>query len=256
MIKRKQKDWYDPPPAGAPVRYPRRVPKRVVPSYIDHPDVELNYLMCEGGGGVVKDYTDRNNDGEINGAEWTDERSASWGLEFIDDEQDYVEIGDVLIDGWSELTVLAWVYPYSLGTSTDPDGHSMSDEHPIVHKVGESDDSLGITLCEDGTYFYLDDGANHTITGSAVPAEAWTHVGSVLDDSMHIYLNGDLDTEGETVGTLIDNTNSLRVGGRHEFDPSAAYYFDGIIPIVMICNKSLAGAEIKAHFEDTKPLVG
>jgi len=247
---------FDPEPKFQPKVQPRVQPEVTVPSYIKENGRVGNWLFYNGGGDVLHDFSGQGNHGDINGARWTDECSASWGLEFIDDDQDYVEIGDVLIDGWSELTVLAWVYPYSLGTSTDPNGHSMSDEHPIVHKVGESDDSLGITLCEDGTYFYLDDGANHTITGSAVPTEAWTHVGSVLDDSMHIYLNGDLDTEGETVGTLIDNTNSLRVGGRHELDPSAAYYFDGIIPIVMICNKSLAGAEIKAHFEDTKPLVG
>lgn len=172
----------------------------------------------------------------------------------FDEEDDYIEIGDVLIDGWSELTVLAWVYPLSLGTITNPTGHDNQDEHPVVHKAGSDNDNFGITLCEGGTAFYLDDGADHTITGSTVSTDTWTHVGCVHDGTMHIYLNGELDTEGETVGTITYNTNSFRIGGRHEYDPTDPFYFDGPIGWVLVCDRALSGNEVSEFHEDTKPL--
>jgi len=110
-----KESWYEPQPVNAPLRHPRRFPKRVVPSYIGEPEQVLNLLVYKGAGGVVKDYSGQGNRGEIHGAKWTDEYSPSWALNF-DGENDYVDVTG--IKEMTEITVLGWA-------KTDDDSDSQ-----------------------------------------------------------------------------------------------------------------------------------
>jgi len=150
----------------------------------------------------------------------------------FDGNNDYVEIGDVLIDGLTNITVEAWINPRSLRANGGPSGHNAN-EGAIVHKNGSSDDNLGLTVTTAGIAFYIDNGSNNTLIGSAPATNQWTHIAATYDGSdMQIYINGILDNSMSVAGSgaLINNTNSLRIGGGH----IVSHEFDGKIDEVRI----------------------
>jgi len=74
--------WYNPPPFDAPVRYPRRIPRALIPSLIGDPRLQLNLLFYEGAGDIVKDCSGKGNHGMMYGAIWSDEDIAGWSAYF------------------------------------------------------------------------------------------------------------------------------------------------------------------------------
>jgi len=104
--------WFSPQPKVAPVSLPRRMPKRIVPSYIGEANQVLNLLMHRGSGDVARDYSGEGNHGTIHGAEWIDEYSALWVLDFVSADANYVEVPhDDSLYPSGKVSILAWVRP-------------------------------------------------------------------------------------------------------------------------------------------------
>ena len=161
----------------------------------------------------------------------------------FDGADDYVDIGDVLIDGLAEVTVEAWIYPTSLRSNSGPSGHN-GNEGAIVHKSGSSDDNLGLTATSAALTFYIDNGSNNTLRGSAPLINTWTHVAATYDgNDLIIYINGVEDATMSSIGSsnIINNTNSLRIGGGH----IVTHEFDGRIDEVRVWSVARSQAEIK-----------
>lgn len=186
----------------------------------------------------IIDHTSGTNDGTANGSMTSADLVTGFcgnGIDF-DGSNDFINIGDVIIDGTSAITVEAWINPSSIPTKTNPTGHNLN-EGAIVHKNGATDDNLGITVATGATAFYVDDGSDNTLRGTAPPISTWTHVAVTWNGAtMTIYQNGVSDgTRGSVNGSFVNNNNQLRIGGGH-VPGGSPHEFDGIIDEVRISN--------------------
>jgi hypothetical protein len=165
----------------------------------------------------------------------------------FDGNNDYVEVGDVLIDGLSDVTLEAWIYPQTISTNGSPSGHNAN-EGAIIHKSGASDDNLGLTVSSGGLTFYLDNGSDNTLIASVPSINEWAHVAATYDGSnMHIYINGILDASLSVSGSgsIINNTNTLRFGGVHGAVGGNPHSFDGRIDEIRIWSTARTQTQIR-----------
>jgi biopolymer transport protein ExbB len=172
------------------------------------------------------------------------------GIDF-DGSNDYIGVGDVLIDGLTQITVEAWIRPTVLPVKASPSGHN-SNEGAIIHKNGASDDNLGITVATGGTAFYIDDGSNNTPVAPAVVVDAWTFVvGTWNNATMTIYQDGtSAATLGGVNGTFVNNNNELRFGGVHGTAGGNPHEFTGIIDEIKISNIARSADWVATEFNN------
>lgn len=174
------------------------------------------------------------------------------GLDF-DGSNDYVNIGDVLIDGTTAITVEAWIFPHTLHSKAAPSGHN-SNEGAIVHKSGGSDDNLGLTTATPGgATFYIDDGSDNTIRGNVPALSTWEHVVGTWDNStMRLYQDGSQTaTVGSVTGSFVNNNNHLRFGGVHGAGGGNPHSFDGLIDEIRISNIARSANWVTTTYNST-----
>jgi len=235
--------YYNPWPPLEPVVVPREIPARTVPSYIG--EGVGNWLFHLGAGDVARDYSGEGNHGEINGAKWTDEHSASWALGF-DGEDDYVDCGSGFSQSLSEFTIEAWVYP----TALDP--------RTVGRHVFERGDwnagEIGLIWGHRNKYWRVQ--ANELSTyvldsNTAVSTGEWTHVVGVYDGSeLRIYLNGSLDSSASSSGTVSSDTEISCIGSRL----GSSNFAEGFIGNVLVYTRALGADVIQTHYDKTKVL--
>ena len=81
-------------------------------------------------------------------------------------------------------------------------------------------------------------------SNSFVPMHRWTHVAAVAEGhSLRLYLNGLLDSENVTVGTIVHNNGPFFLGG-DPWRPSGG--FDGFIDEFKFYGRALTTDEIQA----------
>jgi len=97
--------YYDPKPRAEPLRMPKSIPKEIVPSLIGEPNLVANYLIRNGAGDTLYDYSGEENHGDILGAEWVD-GPYGWGLTM--DGTQRVDIPDDPSLPDSHYTVMCW----------------------------------------------------------------------------------------------------------------------------------------------------
>jgi len=218
----------------APRRLPRRVPKRVVPSYIGEADLLVDLLMHKGAGDVVRDYSGEENHGDIHGAEWTDKKAATWGLDF-NGSTDWVDLPDVGVTG--DQTMFLWaVTDVADGTYDKPAGH----------------DGMKIyNTNADRWEVRFTDGATTWASGPSVTTGEIVSLAAKFDESAgtgYIYVNG----------TREDSTSISSVTtGNFElcYDTGAdGQYFDGRVFWFLYFSRLLSDAEISNLHNKTKIL--
>ncbi|KXX71829.1 LamG domain-containing protein [Flammeovirga sp. SJP92] len=169
---------------------------------------------------------------------------------FFNGSNSFVDFGDVLIDGLNNFSFSVWVKPNFLISNPGNSGHSAN-ENAVLHKVGGADDNLGFTLTAERVAFYIDNGADNTIFYESSPQlGTWTHyAGTFGSGLMNLYVNGQLvSSSSVSTASIIDNTNSLRLGGYH---PNAAdYFFKGSIDQLMLFNQVLTAEEVELIYRD------
>jgi biopolymer transport protein ExbB len=187
----------------------------------------------------VLDYTNGSNNGTSAGGMTSGDLLAGKIGDAIDFDgsNDYIDLGDILIDGRTQISIEVWFNPTFIRTKGSPSGHNSS-EGAIVHKNGASDDNLGITVATGGTAFYIDDNSNNT-TIAALPSPSlntWTHiVGTWNNSTMITYQNGvSAATLGSVNGSFVNNSNSLRFGGEHGVGGGNPHHFQGRIDEIRI----------------------
>ena len=162
----------------------------------------------------------------------------------------YFDCGDNVVDGLSEFTVAAWARPTSLFSNTNPTGHNAN-ENVIIHKAGQGDDNLGLTLNNGKMTCYIDTNSNDDVTGStSIPLNEFGHFACVYTGSeLQIFHNGAMLDRSYASGDVIDNTNSLRVGAGHTFN----YAFSGDIASITIFDQALTVQEVDDLMDLTDP---
>jgi len=237
--------WLNPPPFDTPIRYPRQIPKVVVPSFIGESGQVLNLLMHHGAGSIIRDYSGYENHGTIVGARWVD-GSFGWALRF--DGNDYVDCGDKeSLTVGNQFTEAVWIYP----TITDENYHGFLGYHPPegfsyrapsiwVYQLTKIHAGFG-----DGTSW------NSFVTGDIITENAWNHVVVTFDGTYYkVYINGvEKYSNNEFAGKTPYPTPIRNIG-------RVGSYFNGIIALPRIYNQPLTPEEIRYHFESTRVLFG
>ncbi|MEM2374221.1 MAG: LamG domain-containing protein [Thermoproteota archaeon] len=246
LVPKRILSWFNPPPFDAPIRYPRQIPKVVVPSFIGDAGQVLNLLMHEGAGDTVKDYSGLGNHGKIYGASWVD-GPYGWALSF-NGVNNYVQVPySPSLDITDAITILFWIYP-----------RQYKEQYVVTkgyNRYRAGFNPAGQTDALYPNFFLTLSTGSFSLTGSPFTGlNTWHRIGMVYDGSaMKIYRNGALDkTLTGVSGTILTDANPLNVGCYYP----PRYYTNGILCLVRIYERALSDAEMKYDFESTRAIFG
>jgi len=241
LVPKRILSWYDPPPFDPPLKYPKEIPKTVVPSFIGEQGQVLNLLMYEGAGDVVKDYSPHGNHGKIYGANWVDGHWG-WALSF-DGIDDYVEIPHSPSQNVKRFTIILWLYPREWKYTA------------LIMKSADDwvkNFNFGVWLGTEATVLY-GHGDGTTFFWKKAPANilslnTWNHIALTYDGLNYIlYVNGTVkDTATTSIVPLESSANILLMSNVKK------HTVNGMIGTVYIYNRALTEREIRYHYESTK----
>ncbi|MBU2650650.1 MAG: LamG domain-containing protein [Bacteroidetes bacterium] len=166
-------------------------------------------------------------------------------LDFAGDN-DYISITGLSSNGFSGITIEAWVYPHSFNDPV-PDarisnvaGHNdassllrIGDSHP-----GELEDN-------DIPQFVVTTGSgNKKCTGTTqMLVNKWYHIAGTYDGSnLRIYVNGILEKTVAHTGNITNGMSTMEIGGS-----GTERYFDGLMDEVRIWNDARTQDEIRQN---------
>jgi len=207
------------------------------------------YYSFDEKGKTARDLSGRGNHGKIHGAKWTPKGKVGGAYEFDGKttyiQRDFDERSEVFptntpfsVAAWfrtsattpSEQTVLGAHLPgrhdgYFLKFNTRDFGGRIFWEAASVHWQGAARSRLPVN---DGR---------------------WHHTVGTWDGKRgHLYLDGSLEASHEAAGPIpYPNRPALRIGHLHRGHD--VYYFNGTIDEVMVFNRALSAADVKALFE-------
>jgi len=240
--------WFNPLPFDAPLRYPKQIPKAVVPSFIGDKGQVLNLLMCEGAGNVVKDYSGNNNHGSIVGdVGWID-GEFGWALNFKGVPGQYVTVPNTPSHNiMNELTIEYWYYPLSLPAPTGNHYGISNKEWDVWRsfiRAGTSTLNFGTTV---GGTFTL-------ITYDLPAAKCWYHVVfTAKSGRQELFVNGVSRGYSTLTGSLKTSTRPLIIG---RYSDSAINPLLGYLCMFRVYNRVLTNEEILYHFNSTRAIFG
>ncbi len=216
----------------------------IIQCVIAQVDTLVLYLpFDEGSGTVVKDLSDKSNNGTINGAKWVDGK-INKALEF--DGKSFVDIpNSSSLSPTAAITVMAWVYM----------GKSASGELAIVSKGqwAANDLPYELTVNPGGNIYwqFYDDAGRDSCSPPSPLATEWHHIAGTYDGtSFKCYIDGVMKNEFAYKGKLPTNTANVTVGKRSK---AAECYFAGMIDEVAIFSSALNENEVKAAMTVVKP---
>jgi len=238
--------WFNPEPKIEPVRLPRQIPKRVVPSYIGEQNLVGNYLIYLGGGDSARDYSGRGNHGSFVGSpEWLD-GFFGWSLDFPG--TDGVEIPDdpsLRITG--DLTIHSWVKK-----TADQDRCLVQKNYNYEYEIYLRDsgyDNVIRFMHGDGSWVAYD-------SNVGIPPDEWFLVSVVRDSSageVRFYKDGSFDVARSYTVTVKESTTSVSFPYRSQTD---AQYLDCRIGDLKILARAVTDAEVSDFFEETRSIYG
>jgi len=236
--------WYDPQPKDAPVRLPRREPIRVVPSYIGEENQILNLLMYRGAGDVARDYSGQDYDGEINGAKWDDEKSASWTL-YFDGSDDWVDCGSDVTDDLTAFTMIYWIMAESW---TGDSNAANRGEYQVYHRFWNTNAGNRGLWIGDGSAWDVN------VTDTVEPSlGTWYMCTLRWDGATFELLYNDADLQ-LSVDTTISSTGSNTYVFALAHSTEYGEWLHGRESNVLLYTDALSDAKISSVYEHTKPL--
>lgn len=201
---------------------------------IDDESLVLYLPFNEGTGDITQDQSGNNNDGAIEGAEWTDGKIGK-ALYFNFDEGDSVRVADSDSLDVTSITIEAWIK-----SEKDMVKGSMTDAG-IVHKWNPGGYLLYLENLFGSVSLYLPHTNTYVrSTTNAWKKGVWYHVAATYDEKKgegKTYVNGKLEATEKSAGKLIPNINNLVIGRYIET-------FDGIIDEAALYNRVLTEEEI------------
>jgi len=159
-------------------------------------------------------------------------------LEF-DGINDFIRIhDDESFDITDELTIMAWIYPSS--------DQSTGGSNQIIQRLDWSG-NRGFFLREGNVQnhepqFWVANGTDWTsVSAGSTSPDRWYHIAGTVkaNDKIRIYINGQLQEEGDFKGNIVQYTGIIRIGRER-----AGLTFKGIIDSLRIYNKFLSPDEI------------
>jgi hypothetical protein len=87
-----------------------------------------------------------------------------------------------------------------------------------------------------------------------LPIGFWSHIAVTFDnDSIRLYVNGELRGELAAPGEIAASTSPLRIGGNNVFSVPGTEFFAGLIDEVRVYNRALSAAEITTDMNTPLP---
>jgi hypothetical protein len=197
------------------------------------------YSFGEGSGTSVGDASGNNNSGVVAGnAAWTTQGRFGPALSF-DGVDDLVTIPDAAsLDLTNGMTLEAWVNPTALsGWRTI----MMKEINAGLAYAFYANDNAP----KPAAYVHLANQSQSSgVSGtSQVPLNAWTHVAVTFDGGTErMFINGVEVSSAPASGSIVQSSNSLRIGGNAVWGE----YFAGLIDEVRIYDRALTATEIQA----------
>ncbi|NUB91114.1 hypothetical protein HT576_08780 [Haloterrigena sp. SYSU A121-1] len=155
----------------------------------------------------------------------------------FDGSDDYIDMGDNFIDGWSAATVSAWIK-----VNTKP-----GTTHPVIHKRGSDDDNFRISVRDDFDLrcYYDAGGDTHVTIDGGIGAGAWYHVTCSYDgNKVRLYVDGTLNNTGSESGSLKDNTNNFQIAG----DTDRDRYVDVEVDDLRVYNQNVSASQVQSLY--------
>ena len=210
------------------------------------------WSMDEGNGTTAYDSSGNNNNGGLNGPQWTQGKVG--GALSFDGVNDYVNAGNAAsLDITQEITVEAWAkYIGNHAKSGDWDQFfvvkSGNYKEPFI--FGFYANQATLYASHDGSAW---DWEIHSGTYGSTGDSGWHHFAFSIhkDFGAKLYIDGVLKGSDTSTGTLKSEPSfNLEIGRR-------AYgyrYFEGFIDEVRIYNRALSAEEIRFHYNRSGPI--
>ena len=109
---------------------------------------------------------------------------------------------------------------------------------------------------DNSVYFYMRTGSNTFNPGGIIGRDKYYHIVGTWDGISQavFYIDGNQNSEetNTNVGSTVDNTGSIPVGGGVAFGGSNGGYGEGTYPVIKLYNKKLTAAEVKQNYNSYK----
>lgn len=172
----------------------------------------------------------------------------------FNDSTSYVAMGNNQKLQVKQLTLMAWVKPYSLGSDIQrieilekTDAYWMNIRNGNKEALKEERGKLrvGGFFVPDGssekTWLYMD-------SKDVVEINVWSHAAFTFDgDKMRSYINGNLQNEKATPSALFQSDYLCSVGCKTTKDNTLEAIFHGLIDELVILSRALSQEEIDAY---------
>jgi len=205
----------------------------------------LLYTFDEETVGTAKDLSGKGNDGQITDAQWAEDGKYGGGMEF-NGKTNFIEIvHDLsLVPGGDQITVMAWLKPFSLEEKTRP---------AIVRKGWQEDQAWGLDVNAKSVkgYVYM---AGVGIAGKPTIAESettlalkeWHHLAMTYDGAkVRLYINGEMKASAEVSGDINPkNAQPVFVGTVAKWA-----FLHGIMDELAVLNVALTDAQIRNYMK-------
>jgi len=189
------------------------------------PALSLWWKLDEGSGITAKDCSGMNNHGQIHNGTWAEGRWGQ-GIEF-DSRSSYVAVSETPVRESSDLTVSAWVYPYT-----------QTHEQVIAWW-----NRRGIWLTDERVAVTWDGQHGSVLTGDIT--DEWTHIAlSRSSNQRTVYVNG---VQRSLISDEIRFPNSVDQFGftLGNTEPAwGTHFFDGAIDDLRVYSRALGTQEI------------
>jgi hypothetical protein len=219
-------------------------------------DLVGHWKLDDGSGTIATDSVDGYDGTLIGDTAWVAKGKVGRALQF-DGNGDYVDCGnDPVFNPTGSFSIALWAYISDWGS---PWGRSM------IGKGGDQDrggwsvrrfqdatiDFCGSNLTGDGSGA---EGQNHNMnSNTAPPINEWFHIACVYDvnNMAYIYINGVVDRERATTGTVATTDAHLYIGTRGNTagtapDDWSASYFNGMLDDVRYYDHAMTADEVSA----------
>ena len=158
------------------------------------------------------------------------------GVFAFDSTDDYITVPDSAAMRFNNnVTLSAWIYP----TTTDS-------YRNILNKRGTGQ-QYSFFLINDNRLDF-DDGSSHIYTTATISPNVWTNVvASVSAGSLDFYINGKLDSSGQSANPTED-TNITYIGRKF----NGTNIFAGEMGPIMIYHRGLSASEVAQNYNALK----
>jgi len=194
--------------------------------------IVATWLLDEGEGKAMGDYSENGHDGEFVGdIKWIDGQFGS-ALEFPGAAGNYVLIQPVDSLALPEFTITAWIKTEAI-QGEGAIVTNMPANKPRNYNLRSHSDGMTVIVFTTSMNWTMTSGQTSVVDGT------WHHVaGSYDGENARMYIDGNMEGEGE-LGPPDENPGPVTIGGTVQ-----GHFFTGIIDDIGLFNTALAGDDI------------